>query len=84
MSGRTLRARLCALEVKQADFERQHVPLSDLTACLFAVLSVVGGEAGEDVGARCARRLVESKRARVLGLLSGMASGQLEDLRGQL
>lgn len=78
MTRRNRVTRLEALEAKARARAADRLPLSDLSGCLFAVLEVVGEEAGPDVGARCARRLLEEKAARVRQVI-GRASP--EDLR---
>lgn len=61
-------ARLGRLEAKRRAFLAEHVRVSDLPGLLFAVLDIVGQEAGPDVGGRVARRIVEAKAARVQAL----------------
>ena len=80
MRRRNLRARVEDLEEKRAQWEREHLPLSDVWGLYRAVLEIVGEEAGPDVGGRCAARLIEGKAARVHGLLSGLTPAQLEDV----
>jgi hypothetical protein len=74
------RARLEALEEKRRAFEASHVRRSEVRAMFFAVVEVVEDEAGADVGARVAGRVVELQAGRVLSALAGKTAAQLEDL----
>lgn len=77
---RTKAARLGRLETKRRAFQAAHVRVSDLPGFLFAVLGIVGQEAGPDAAARCAGRMLEGQAARVSDLLSGLTVAQLEDV----
>lgn len=77
---RTKAARLGRLEAKRRAFQAAHVRVSDLPGFLFAVLDVVGQEAGPDTAGRCAERMLEGQAARVHDLLSGLTVAQLEDV----
>lgn len=70
MKGAKL-SRVQALEAKRAAWKADHLPLPDVSGFLFAVLGVVFDEAGPDVGARVAGRIVGEKAQRVAALAGG-------------
>lgn len=72
MKGSKL-SRVEALEAKRRKWEAEHLPASDIPGFLFAVLNVVFDEAGPDVGARVAGRIVGEKARRVAALAGGGA-----------
>ena len=64
--------------MKRRAFKASHIPLSDLTGFLFAVLNMVNQGAAPDAAGRCAGRIFEGKAAQVRALLSGLPAGQPE------
>lgn len=72
--------RVTALERERREWEARHVRRSDIPGFLFAVLSVVGEEAGADVGARVGRGIVEYQAGRVLSALQGKTAAEREAL----
>lgn len=60
--------RLAALEAQRAAWEAAHVPLSDLSVVLLAVLETVRDEAGTETAGRVAGRLIGQKLRRIEAL----------------
>lgn len=71
MSGK--RGRLSKLEAARREWERTHLPLSDVWGVLLEMFEIVEAEAGRDAAARIGGRMVAEKARRVGELQRGRA-----------